>query len=376
LLAPVREVALLAAMTQLPQRQSLVSQTADLLRESIEKGAWLDRLPSERTLCEQYQISRNTLRTALGQLQRDRLIRPVHGSGNHIIARPRKPGPRQTLRDVGLLSPEPLERLRATQTLWIDELRAMLSERGFRLRVFHGQQYFRAAPQPTLKKLTTQNPHACWILILSNERTQGWFEQHSIPCVVAGSVYPGVDLPFRDLDHRAMCRHAAGVMLAAGHRKVAMLIQKSRRAGDLDSEAGFVEGVRLSSHAEADVVIANHEPTVTGISHALRRLMEQKVPPTALLVANPHHFLAVATRLTQLGWRIPEQVSLISRDDEPYLSYVVPEPARYVVNPHTMAKSLLRAILEQLEGGVVTHRSIRIMPDFIRGESLLPPAQI
>jgi len=52
---------------------------------------------------------------------------------------------------------------------------------------------------------------------------------------------------------------------------------------------------------------------------------------------------------------------------------LVPAPARYVTNPHTLAKSLLRPVLEQLEGGVVTHRAIRIMPDFIRGESLAAP---
>jgi hypothetical protein len=28
-----------------------------------------------------------------------------------------------------------------------------------------------------------------------------------------------------------------------------------------------------------------------------------------------------------------------------------------------------------LEGGVVTHRTIRIMPDFIRGETLAAPPQ-
>jgi hypothetical protein len=30
-------------------------------------------------------------------------------------------------------------------------------------------------------------------------------------------------------------------------------------------------------------------------------------------------------------------------------------------------------VLEQLEGGVVAHRAVRIMPDFIRGESLAAP---
>lgn len=360
-------------MQAIPRRQSLVSQTAAILREEIRQGNWRDWLPGERALCEALQVSRNTLRAALAQLKRDGVIRSDHGAGNRILMRPERRTGGLRSHDVALLSPEALERLRPSQTLWIDELRAMLSERGCRLHVFHGPQYFRANPAAALEKLVAQHPHGCWVLALSNEATQRWFERKGAPCVVAGSVYSGLNLPFRDLDHRAMCRHAAGVMLGLGHRRLALLIQKSRRAGDLESEAGFLEGVRASPHADAEVSVCYHDTTVSSIVAALRRLMEQKPPPTALLVANAYHYLTVVSRLAQAGVRVPAEVSVVSRDEDPFLSFLVPAPARYVASPHTMAKTLLRPVLELLEGGVVTHRSIRIMPDFIKGETLGPP---
>lgn len=362
-------------MAQLPQRSSLVSQTAAFLREEIDRGAWAQWLPSERTLCDTLQVSRNTLRSALAQLKRERIIRSVHGSGNQIGAKAQSKPAGLRSHDVAFLTPDPLEQLRPTQTLWIDELRALLSERGCRLHVFHGRQYFRTNPGPALEKLLKQNPHGCWVLILSNEKTQRWFEQNHVPCIVAGSVYAGVDLPFRDIDHRAMCRHAAGVMLAAGHNKVALVIQRSRRAGDVASESGFVEGVRQSSRPNASAVICAHDATVTGICNALRRLLEQRPAPTALLVANPYHYLTVVSRLIELGLRVPDHVSVVSRDEDPFLSYILPTPTRYVTNAHILAKSLLRPIIELLEGGVITHRAIRIMPSLMRGDSLnTPPA--
>ncbi|HWL17359.1 MAG TPA: LacI family DNA-binding transcriptional regulator [Opitutus sp.] len=360
-------------MTGIPQRLSLVSQTAAYLRTEIERGAWDDWLPSERALCQSLQVSRNTLRAALVQLKRDRVIRSMHGAGNRIELKSNSRARQLQSHDVAFLTPEPLEQLRPMQTLWIDELRAMLSERGCRLHVFHGRQYFRTNPGPALAKLTQQNLHGCWVLILSNEKTQSWFEQNRVPCIVAGSVYAGVDLPFRDIDHRAMCRHAAGAMLAAGHRKVALIIQRSRRAGDVASETGFLEGVRQSSHPDATAVICPHDSTVSGICNALRRLMEQRPAPTALLVANPNHYLTIASRLSQMGWRVPEDVSVVSRDEDPFLSYLLPTPARYVTNAYALAKSLLRPVLELLAGGAVTHRAVRIMPSFVRGESLMPP---
>ncbi len=354
----------------LPQRQSLVAQTVSFLNAQIDAGAWRDWLPSERSLCELLQVSRNTLRAALAQMRTNGRIRPVHGAGNQILPGAATRAARPRAQDVALLTPEPIERLRPLQSLWIDDMRSLLSERGVRLRVFHGHHYFSANPGRALQKLVTRNPHGCWILMLAGEHVQRWFSKNAIACIVAGSTHPGIDLPFRDLDHRAMCRHAAGVLLGLGHRRLAMLTQKSRRAGDLASEAGFVEGVKQSRHPDAEAVVLYHEDTVGGVALAVRRMLKLQPAPTALLIVHPHYYLAVASRLAQAGVRVPEAISLISRDDDPFLAFVVPVAARYVATPHIMAKSLLRPVLELLEGNPVTQRGSLIMPEFVRGESI------
>jgi LacI family transcriptional regulator len=274
--------------------------------------------------------------------------------------------------EIALLTPEPLERLRPTQTLWIDDLRAMLSERGCRLHVLHGRQYFRANPAAALEKLVRQHPHGCWILLLATPACQQWFARRGLPCLVAGSCSESVDLPFRDLDHRAMCRHAAGVLLGLGHRRLAFVAPEGALAGDLASEAGFLDGVRASGHPEAGASVCRLDASAAGILPALKRLMAQKPAPTALLVVNAHHCLAVASGLAALGWRVPAQVSIISRDEDPFLTFLVPTPARYVTSPRAYARGLLQPVLELLEGGAVTQRSWRLMPEFVRGASIGP----
>ena len=54
----------------LPRRLSLVAQTVQCLREGMSSGHWTERLPGERELSEQLQVSRRTLRAALAELQR------------------------------------------------------------------------------------------------------------------------------------------------------------------------------------------------------------------------------------------------------------------------------------------------------------------
>jgi LacI family transcriptional regulator len=223
--------------------------------------------------------------------------------------------------------------------------------------------------------LIGKNPHGCWILTLSNAVIQRWFAKNEVHCVVAGSVHAGLSLPYRDLDHRAMCRHAAGVLLGLGHRKLAFVTAKSQQAGDLESDTGFVEGVQKSWHAGAEAYVCRHDGSVTGIDHALRRLMEQSLPPTAMLVANANHYLTVVSTLALMGRRVPQDVSVISRDDAPFLSYLVPTPARYTAGVQVLTRSLLRLVLQILSGDLTAQRGIRLMPEFIRGGSLAPPAQ-
>lgn len=57
----------------------------DLL-EKIMSGYYLEKtyLPSERTLCEMYHVSRATIRRALDDLRKDKYIEKKQGSGNFV----------------------------------------------------------------------------------------------------------------------------------------------------------------------------------------------------------------------------------------------------------------------------------------------------
>jgi LacI family transcriptional regulator len=358
-------------MLKLPQRFSLEKQTASVLQEEIAKGTWRDLLPGERSLCDMLQVSRHTLRAALGQLRADGVINSEQGVGNRIaLGRPGVGAKAPATQDVGLLVSGALDDLLPKHILWIDQLRAMLGERGCRLHTFHGRKFAQREPGRALQRLLAQHAHKCWILLLSAEAVQKWFEKQQIPCVVAGTIYAGINLPYCDLDHRAVCRHAAGLLLGRGHRHMALVIQKSRRAGDVESEAGFTEGIRQSTHTGTEVMIGYHDATAAGIVATVKRLMQRHPTPTALLVNNPFHYLTVVGSLVRLGYRVPEDVSVMSRDGEPYFHYLIPAPTHYVIDPRQFARSLLVPVLQLLEGGVVTKRVLHIMPEFRAGQSV------
>lgn len=358
-------------MHGIPQRLSLAWQVVAYLRQALAAGRWTEWLPPERALAESLQVSRPTLRRALVELQREGIIRTAQGSGNRILPRDLQPRDQLRSRDVGILAPVPLGRLRPNQALWIDELRAMLGERGCHLHFIEGPQCNRSHPGPALDRLLRQHPFSCWVLLLAGVAWQRWFAQHEIPCVVAGYCHAGIDLPSCDLDHRATCRHAVGTLLAAGHRRLALITHRHPLAGGIESEAGFLEGIRLSRHTDTTATLCRHTGTAASITRAMARLMTPAARPTALVVPNSHCCLTVVSRLARLGWRVPEQVSVISRDDDPFLAFFVPEMARYVMSPRTFARSLLLQVLGQRQNGSgSSRRVVRLMPQFVRGASI------
>lgn len=361
-------------MSSAPQRyQSLTAQVAGRIAGEIRKGTWSGWLPGERDLAKTLQIGRKTLRKALGQLQRDAVIETQHGLGHRIVSPGDVPGAEEkTETSVGLVTPESLENLRPYTALWIDELRSLLFENGVRFATFSGHRFFTGRPEKALARLVEQNPQACWVLAHSNKNIQQWFFARRIPCIIAGSSHPGLPLPNVDLDFFALCRHATGEMLRLGHRRLALFIEQSDRAGDLESERGFEDGARSSAHPNVEPIVARHDGTIDGAYAALRRLFGLARPPTAVLVARSTFYLTTIAFLAERGLRVPKDVSLLSRDDETFLSYLRPAPARYTCNPKTYAKRLLLQIQLSCAGESGAHTIHRIEPKYLPGASLGP----
>lgn len=350
---------------------TLATQVATRITNDINNGTWIDSLPSERVLAQTLQVSRKTVRKSITQLQKAGLIKTSRRLGHRIVAS-KSPAARAEI-TVGLLTPEALDRMPSYTALWVEELSVLLLARGIRLTAFSSSRFFSRGSSAALTRLIAQNPQACWVLTHSNDAMQRWFVEQHIPCIIAGSCHQGHQLPNVDLDYFAVCRHAVGMMLRHGHRRVAFMVQQSQRRGDLESEAGFMDGAQKSAHADVSAMVVRHDGTVEGAWRMLNRLFDTSSPPTAVLVAKPAFYLTTVTFLANRGLRVGEHVSLISRDYDTFLSYLKPAPAGYALEPRAYAKRLFTTVLTYAQGQSVTRLSQYIEPKFVPGSSLAAP---
>ncbi len=358
-------------MHRIPQRSSLVSQTAAILSERIQAGEWNKWLPGEHELCAQLHIARMTLRRALLQLQRAGLIRSSQGKPREILVRRNQPAPNLSRR-VLLLTQVPMQSRLPFDAFWTNELRESLEKAGYHLELHANHGSYGRAMTTNLERMVQQLRPVGWVLSNSTHAMQSWFSKRKLPCVIVGSKHAGVELPFVDKAHRAMCRHAVGMFLSRGHRRFVLLNPESGAAGDLESEEGFLEGVARSNRTDVQASVIRHDRTVADIEKKLNALIRRPERPTAILVSQSVYVLTVMGHLMRCGLRLPQDMAVIARDHESFLELMVPSVASYVQNSETMAKRVSSAVLEMLESGMVSPANHLIMPEFREGETLGP----
>jgi LacI family transcriptional regulator len=327
-------------------------------------------LPTELELCRRLRISRMTLRAALAQVERERLIRRGRGRRREVVARKRPARPAKTSVKVVLLTPEPLHRLTCFEMYWVDELRSHLADAGYQLEVQEQSGCHGPNGEHTLHALDGRLRPAGWVLHKSTARMQRWFSKRGARAVITGSRHSDVALPSVDLDNRAVCRHAVGRLRARGHLRLALVVPASGLAGELASERGFLEGAGGESVRSGEAVIGRHADTRASVCGCLNELLRRRSPPTGFLVANANSALTAHCFLLEKGLKLPQEVALISRDHDRFLEEVVPSLARYSCDPTLLARKISGKVLAVVRGAVGQARADLVMPDFVPGESL------
>lgn len=378
-------------MTTPFKKLSLSDQVAVFLQRDIMQGAWNEWLPHERELARKLGVSRNTLRNALSQLKQYGVIETVHRQGNRILgpAVSRSSGNDGELRSANkesfIASPRGGVQNRTVNCLCpehFDEGFYYLAYRTDRLREhFYRQQTdfhvirsigcYTSRPERYIKKLVETNPADCWVVFRARKSLQAWLHRHQIPCLLIGSAFEEFDLPNVDVDYEAGCRHAGAVIARRGHESIIYLMRQPERAGDTFSLRGFVKGVKeVSPRANVERIDYVNE---TQFLAKLQLLTERANAPTALFIDQPEKFLLALTSLINRGFRIPQDLSLVSRRFSPEFSHVVPTPTHYFVDDSVLAKKVFAQTMHLLKHSAYTEHQVRILPDFIEGATLAAP---
>ncbi len=351
-----------------PQRLSLVAQTVQILRENIQHGRWQDHLPGERELAAHLQVSRDTLRAALDELTREGCITSMQRQRRRITAP--KAGRARTLKKpiLGILSPNPFSELAMLTTAVMDQLRAGFTSLGCEL-VFHASKAcFSERPEHALKKLTQAYPAAAWMILGSREPMQRWFLQERLPCLVLGSCGLQNSITSIDADYHAIGRHAGSLLLRKGHRRIALVMTRSRFDGERECEKGLRDVLAGTHDTHLQVLL--HDDYPGHVRSVVDGAVKVSSPPTAFVVTDPRAILTVMTHLLHKGMRIPQDMAVIHCGSSPAAAWITPAVSHYAIPHEVFVRHAVNAARSLLENPAAKPKTIRLMPEFVKGESV------
>lgn len=350
-----------------PQRRSLGMQAAELMTQAIKDHKWNKYLPSERRLCEILRVSRPTIRIALQILKSNGLILIKHGVRNRLLKPTKKITAQRESHLVLLVTPIQLNHLTLATHQLISSTCANLAEQGLTTEVLYCPADNILIQRRKLCEFILQNEVVCTVLLSVSKELQLWCQKYLSPVLLIGSCHQEVKLPSLDFDLRSVCRHAGGLFLSNGHRRIALIIPHTGMAGDIESETGFLESIQHSNRSDVMASIIRHNGTAQGISNKLNWIFKSAHAPTGLLVAKPTDMFIVIMYLLKHSLSVPENISLISRDYDHLFEITSPTIAHYNKQTVAFTHRLSRMILQMINDGSLPLERNLIFPEYISG---------
>lgn len=198
--------------------------------------------------------------------------------------------------------------------------------------------------------------------------------ERRVPFVVLWSYRPDAPYPCVGFDNRAAARAMAERVLAAGHRRIAMIAGVTE--GN-DRAAGRVRGVRDALEAAGlslgPPYLVETRYTLDDSAEAAKTLLSLHPRPTAIVCGNDAQAAGALRGVREMGLDVPGDLSIVGFDDIELAAAVWP-PLTTVHVPHRrMGQTGARLLLELVRGGG-TGQSVAFRTEIVERGSLAPPS--
>lgn len=334
--------------------------TARFIREDYRDG---QRLPTEQELVSEFSVSRTTIRQALAVLEREHLIRRVHGSGSYYIEMPVDQGAegsgtarKQPPRLIGLLNFFQLEYIYPEIIGGIEDV---LAAEGYSLVIASSNQND-LRQTGSIRRLLDQNIAG---LILEPNRILQIEDDHPVFEMVESAGIPVVTTHWGGSNKKIstvtiddeQAGYIAGRYLAdRGHRSIGMLYKEDVQAGH-DRFCGFQRALKQAGIDITDERIKtfDNDDELREPRQGYIKTMELLQQPdlSAIFYFNDQYALQGYAAIRERGLKIPDDISVIGFDNFNTTEMVDPPLTTFEHPKYELGKWAARILLDEISAG-------------------------
>lgn len=337
-------------MTSLSNKGPKYSQLKEYLKEQMHLGkiAADEQLPSENMLASQFNISRHTVRQALGDLENEGYVYREQGRGTFCAPRKRNNG-----RTIAVVTTYISEYIFSVVIRGIEEI---LSAAGYTL-ILANTGNDKTKEAQCLENLLNQEISGLIIEPTKSARDNVNYkyfqelERRRIPYLMLHATYPELDPAYVIMDDEKGGYMATQYLLQLGHREIAGIFKNDDLQG-VRRQAGFLSALKAYGLEPNMDYLGNFDTEQQKFFpyQFTRGLLQRSDRPTAIVCYNDQNAIRILEAVREEGVKIPEELSIIGYDDS---SLAVASEVKLTTIKHpkaSMGRQAARFIIDMLEG--------------------------
>ena len=189
-----------------------------------------------------------------------------------------------------------------------------------------------------------------------------------IPVVLIDRYYEDTSLPYVTTNNYQGGLDATRHLLSRGHTRISCIQGVQSSMPNKERVRGYVKAMEDEGLAQ-DIDIIGNEFSVQNGYLETKLLMSRQQRPTAIFALSNTIMLGALKAIREAGLRIPEDVALISFDNNLYMDYMTPSITRISQPVEDMAKLAVKILLDKIKGASNCGSQLRLSPIMVAGES-------
>lgn len=172
--------------------------------------------------------------------------------------------------------------------------------------------------------------------------------EQGIPFVLLNRRIEGFDCDYVMVDYRRGGYLAACHLLELGHRRIVYQLRGPDHQPTAERLMGYRQALAEYGVPYDDALVIHSDSMVENHRSILQAMQQLQPRPTAIMAFNDESAIPVLKALSDLGLRVPEDVSVVGQNDQSFAAYLVPPLTSVAQSIQEMGALGIKILLEKL----------------------------
>lgn len=345
------------------------------LRNEIIDGKYKinEKLPTESALMKRFNVSRYTIRRAVGDLENEHYIYRIQGGGMFVQDWQRDWTKSEKNKIIGVISTHMADYIFPSIISGIDSI---VTEQGYSMIVGNTLNDHKRERQTILNMLDLQ---IAGLIIEPTESAMPnpnldlyrQVQKYKIPTILFHSTYPGFDFPSLLTKDREAEEGLVKYLFSLGHTNILGVFQIDDQQG-VDRMAGMIKAYQDNNipTTKSNVIMYQSSENYEDIIKKIDMMLNSNNDITTIACYNDRLATRVISHLQKQGKQVPTDISVIGFDNYEMAQIISPSLTTANHPKRQLGEDAGKMILKMIAGEEVTSKVYT--PTIIKGQSTAP----